>query len=378
MRICLVYDCLFPHTVGGAERWYRTLAEGLAAAGHDVTYVTMRQWDDEGASAPDGVNVVAVAPMMELYSRGRRRIVPPLLFGAGVLTHLARYGKGYDVVHTASFPYFSLLAAAAMRPIRRYRLVVDWFEVWTHEYWRSYIGRAGVMGWAVQRLCIRVRQRAFCTSQLYASRLREEGFTGEVEILRPYTGPLELGEPATVTEPLVVYAGRHIPEKRVPALLPAIREARERAPELHSLILGDGPERERVLELIQELALEDVVEAPGFVSAERVQHALCHAVCLVLPSAREGYGLVVVEAAAYGTPSVVVAGSDNAAVELIDEGVNGFVAPSASPRDLADAILRAHTAGPELRDSTRNWFIRNARELSLDSALERVTAAYQS
>ena len=31
MRICLVYDCLFPYTVGGAERWYRNLAERLAA-----------------------------------------------------------------------------------------------------------------------------------------------------------------------------------------------------------------------------------------------------------------------------------------------------------------------------------------------------------
>ena len=33
MRICLVYDCLFPYTVGGAERWYRNLAERLAELG---------------------------------------------------------------------------------------------------------------------------------------------------------------------------------------------------------------------------------------------------------------------------------------------------------------------------------------------------------
>ena len=31
MRICVVYDCLYPYTVGGAERWYRALAERLAA-----------------------------------------------------------------------------------------------------------------------------------------------------------------------------------------------------------------------------------------------------------------------------------------------------------------------------------------------------------
>jgi len=377
VRVCLVYDCLFPHTVGGAERWYRTLAEGLAAAGHEVTYITMRQWGDEGASAPDGVQVVAVAPRMELYSRGRRRFLPPLLFGAGVLWHLARQGRRYDVVHTASFPYFSLLAAGAMRRLCRYRLVVDWFEVWTRKYWRSYVGRAGIVGWAVQRLCIRLRQKAFCTSRLQANRLRDEGFTDEIEIIRPYTGPLEPGEPAAC-EPLVVYAGRHIPEKRVPALLPAIAEARRRAPELRYLILGDGPERERVLELIDELALAEVVEAPGFVPAERVQHALQHAACLALPSKREGYGLVVVEAAAYGTPSVVVEEPDNAAVELIEDGVNGFVAASASPRDLADTILRVHAAGPDLRDSTRRWFIRNAREMSLDTAIERVTAAYES
>ena len=44
MRVCVVYDCLFPHTVGGAERWYRNLAERLAADGHEVTYLTLRQW----------------------------------------------------------------------------------------------------------------------------------------------------------------------------------------------------------------------------------------------------------------------------------------------------------------------------------------------
>ena len=43
MRICIVYDCLFPYTVGGGERWYRALAGELVAAGHEVTYLTRRQ-----------------------------------------------------------------------------------------------------------------------------------------------------------------------------------------------------------------------------------------------------------------------------------------------------------------------------------------------
>src|SRR5437764_7665095 len=47
MRICLIYDCLYPYTVGGAERWYRNLALRLRDAGHEVTYLTLRQWDGE-------------------------------------------------------------------------------------------------------------------------------------------------------------------------------------------------------------------------------------------------------------------------------------------------------------------------------------------
>src|SRR5262245_9097851 len=132
MRICLVYDCLFPYTVGGAERWYRNLALRLAAEGHDVTYLTLRQWPRGEREDLPGVRVVATGPQMALYrGAGERRIVPPLVFGAGVLWHLLVHGRRYDVVHTASFPYFSLLAAGVTRRLGGFLLVVDWHELWS-------------------------------------------------------------------------------------------------------------------------------------------------------------------------------------------------------------------------------------------------------
>jgi glycosyltransferase involved in cell wall biosynthesis len=378
MRICLVYDCLFPHTVGGAERWYRSLAERLAADGHEVTYLTLRQWDRGVDPGVEGVDVRVVGPRMRLYAGpGRRRILPPLVFGVGVLCHLARHGHRYDVVHTCSFPYFSLLAAALVRLRWRYRLVVDWFEVWTRGYWRDYLGRlGGDTGWAVQRLCARLPQRAFCFSRLYAARLREEGLRGEITMLAgAYTGPLE-PRPVSEAEPVVAFAGRHIPEKQVPAIVPALARARAVVPELRGAILGDGPERPEVQRRVAELGLEGVVEVPGFVASEAVEAVVSTALCLLLPSRREGYGLVIIEAASHGTPSIVVAGPDNAAVELIDDGENGFIAPTASPEDLAEAILRVHAAGPALRETTAAWFASNARRLSLGASLEIALAAY--
>jgi glycosyltransferase involved in cell wall biosynthesis len=379
MRICLIYDCLFPHTVGGAERWYRNLAERLAERGHEVTYLTLRQWDRGTMPDLPGVEVLAVGPRMPLYSGDRRRILPPLVFGAGVLAHLLRPSRRYDVVHTASFPYFSLLAAALVRPLRRFRLVVDWHELWSRDYWRGYLGRVGgAIGWAVQGLCARVPHRAFCFSRLHARRLRESGFRGEVTVLEgEYAGALEPGEP-TPTEPVLMFAGRHIAEKRVPALVRAFERVGKARPELRLEIYGDGPERPRVLELVRELGLEARVEAPGFVDSARVEAALGRAACMVLPSSREGYGLVVLEAAARGTPSVVVAGPDNAAVELVEDGRNGFVASSAGPGELATAIVRVLDAGPELRDATSDWFRVNARRLSLESSLEIVLASYEA
>jgi glycosyltransferase involved in cell wall biosynthesis len=313
---------------------------------------------------------------MSAYIRGRRRLAPPVVFGLAVLRHLLVHGRRYDVVHTASFPYFSLLAAGVVRPLGGFRLVVDWHEVWTQAYWRDYVGPVGGrLGWAVQRLCLRLRQRAFCFSRLYERRLLEQGVRGGVILLEGQYEGLPAQE-ARIADLTVVFAGRHIPEKGAPAVVPAIARARQAIPDLRGEIYGDGGDRREVLDLIAAHNLEGVVDAPGFVDRSVIEHALQRALCLVLPSCREGYGLVVVEALAYGTPAVVVRGPDNAATEFIAEAENGFVAPSASAEDLAAAIVRVHEAGRGLRESTLAWFKRNAERLSLGHSVEVVLATY--
>jgi glycosyltransferase involved in cell wall biosynthesis len=380
VRICLVYDCLFPHTVGGLERYLRTVAERLAADGHEITYLTLRQWGrDVGPDVPAGARVIAVGPRMALYSGGgERRVAPPLIFGAGVLVHLLRHGRRYDVVHTASFPYFSLLAAAVVRPLYSFTLVVDWFELWSRAYWREYLGTlGGRVGWSVQKLCLRVPQHAFCFARLTGSRLRAEGIRGGVTVLTGlWAGPLEPDDPVAA-EPLVVFAGRHIPEKRAPAVIGAVARAARSIPELRGRVLGDGPERPTVLAAIAAEGAEGIVEAPGFVSADEVEADLRRSLCLLLPSRREGYGLVVVEACSHGTPCVLVADEDNAAAELIEDGVNGVIAASADPEDLAAAILRVHAAGRDMRLSTAAWFKANASRLSLAGTLDAVAETYR-
>ncbi len=315
-------------------------------------------------------------PILPLRGRKASRW-PPGRVWAGVLFHLLRHRRRYDVVHTASFPYFSLLAAGLARSIGSYEIIVDWHEVWTREYWEDYLGpRRGRLGWLVQRLCMRIPQRAFCFSRLHERRLRAEGILPEVTVLRgQYDGPEGSLKPAT-SPATVVYVGRHIPEKRVPAVVDAVQCARTTMPDLHCAIFGDGPERATVLAHIERSDLAAAIDAPGFVTQEVIEQALSDALCLVLPSRREGYGLVVVEAASRGTPSVVVEGADNAATELIDDGVNGFIASSAEPLVLAEAIAKVERGGERLRESTLTWFEDHRSELDLSTSLDQVVRAY--
>lgn len=378
-----MYDCLFPWTVGGAERWYRALAERLAADGHEVTYVTLVQWGEDDQPDLPGVEVVGLGGRRRpLYDQaGKRRVGPPLIFGASVLWWMLRHGRRFDVVHTASFPFFSLLALAVARPFGRYRVLCDWFEVWTKAYWCEYLGPiGGRIGYAVQWLCARVPQEAFVFSRVHAQRLHELNPRRDARHLTgAYTGSLVAPTPRPApTVPHIVYAGRHIPEKRVAELVPALGWLRQQVPDLRATILGDGPERQRVIDAVTEAGLEDVIAVPGFVATEEVDATFAAASCVVQPSSREGYGLVVVESASRGVPVVVVDGPDNAATELVDEGVNGFVAPSTAPGDLGATLLRALEGGDQLGASTCEWFAENAERLSIGRSLDDLAAIYSA
>jgi glycosyltransferase involved in cell wall biosynthesis len=235
----------------------------------------------------------------------------------------------------------------------------------------------GTAGWIVQGACIRIPHQAFCMSRMHAARLLREGYRGTPVVLPGlYAGRREPTPSGSVDPSLVVYAGRHVREKRLDALVQGFASALRERPDLRLEIYGDGPERPRIEALVRRLGLEASVRVLGAQPEEEVASALARAACLATASEREGYGLIVVEAAARGTPSIVVAGPENAALELVEEGVNGAVAASARAEDIASAILRVLDAGPALRASTAAWFAANAERLRLERSLEAVCAVY--
>lgn len=357
--VAVAYDCLFPYTTGGGERQYRAFAEALNDVGLTVDYLTVTQWDGE-TPVEEGFQVLPVTGRVSLYSAdGVRRIPAALRYALGLFGALRRGRSRYDAVIVSGLPIFNVFAARLALWGSRTRVVVDYLEVWHRRQWVEYSGAVtGTIAWLLQRAAIAITPLATCHSQLSASRLRREGLRSAPLVSPGLIDAAVQTAPTTsaTLPPYVLYVGRHIPDKRVESLPAAVAHARTAIPGLRLVVLGSGPSSPQIRAEVARVGGEEWTDFPGFVDDAELDALLHGALALINPSRREGYGLVVVEANAHGTPVVLVADEGNAATELVDEGVNGVVAPSTSPTDLARAIRAVADGGDDLRRSARAWY----------------------
>jgi len=333
---------------------YRRMAELLTERGSEVDYVTRAQWD---GPAPE--TVFSVVPVW----RGA------IYDGAGTRTPVS------------ALPVLNVFAVQLALAGNKTFVVSDWLEVWGRRQWRAYSGALmGTVASVLQFVAIRLGNLHTVNSLFTGSRIRRYR-RGAAPVTLGLVDLVGAAPDVTTTrgdEPYLIFVGRHIADKRLTALLPAFREARTQISDLRLVIVGSGPETAAVAARNIELGLHDVVTLTGRVSDDELRTLLAGARALVNPSRREGFGLVIAEAAAVATPSVVVAGPDDTAAELVNNGVNGFVAASVQPHDLADAIVKVVTAGEQLRRSTQAWFEQERTAGGLSRSIDQILQAYRS
>lgn len=376
-RVAIAYDCLYPFTTGGGERQYEAFARHFARRGLQVDYLTTRQWEE----APEDLPYAAVpisGPLRLYNSEGVRRSGTALRYAAALFRTLVTRRKDYDVLIVSALPVLNVFAARAALARSRTRVVVDYLEVWGYRQWLTYAGPiVGNVAWLLQRFAIRCTPVASCHSQLSARRLRIEGFRGELLISPGLIDTSRLdeshsGTSPAATPPYVLYAGRHIPDKQVEVLPAAVAEARSRVPGLRLIILGEGPSGPQIESAIDALGAPDWIERRGFVSEDELKSLMAGAAVLANPSRREGYGLVVVESASFGTPVVLVNHEGNASTELVEPDVNGFISPTPAPGPVSDAIVRAVHGGVGLRERARRWYEAAVVSKSIAATVDRI------
>lgn len=348
LRLLLLYDCLYPESLGGIEHRNLELARALAARGHRVT---LAGFGDDATSPAPGVDRLALGPRRTLHDRhGRRRATAALAYAAAT----ARLDlAGFDLVETASLPFGHLPPLALRCRVRGVPLVVTWYEYWG-AYWRRYLGAPWWPLFALwERLSATLGGTAIATSRLTATRLAARR-GGEVPVVpvgistEAIAAAAAAGASGPPGAPLL-YAGRLIPEKRLDLLLAAIARLADRPARPLLDLVGEGPDRPRLERLAGELGIADRVRFCGRLPAAMdVWRALGAAEIAVQPSAREGFGIFPLEALAAGRPVVICESSESAVGELVEDRRHGL-AVAAEPEPLAAALSRLLDDEPERR-----------------------------
>ena len=373
-RVAIAYDCFYPVHNGGGERVYRRLADLLVGRGGKVTYVTRADWATD--AAPRARFDIAGVWRGEIADEnGTRTATSAVAFAGALFRHFLRHRGAYDLVIVAALPVLNVFAVRLALLGTRTVLAPDWLEIWPWRKWRAYSGLAvGTIAYVLQSIGVRVGRIQTVNSAFTRARLLR---------YRPGADPIVLGLVDLVGEatdaasppsipPVALFVGRHIADKRLDVLPAALAVARKTIPDLEAVVAGSGPETDAVRRAAEAAGVPHAMQFAGRVDDRELNELMATSAVLVNPSAREGFGLVVAEAAAHGTPSVVVAGEDNAAAELVLDGENGFVAASVTPAVLGAAIVRAVQGGAELRRSTSVWFARERRERSLTRSLDEI------
>ncbi|HEX2481417.1 MAG TPA: glycosyltransferase, partial [Methylomirabilota bacterium] len=331
MRIALLLPTL---DGGGAQRVFLTLAEVLAVRGYEVELVVGQRRGDLVATVPKGMTAVdlerrhlrTALPALVRYLRARR---PDCLLStmnhANVLaiaaTRLARTSTGVVVRVANTLSYHGSVRASPFRPVTL----------------------------ALARRMYRAADLVIAVSKGVASELtgfanlRPDAITVipnpvvpadlAVRCRQPPDHPwFQAGQP-----PVVLGMGRLAPHKNFPALVEAFQTVRASI-EARLVILGEGEERPRIVQLADACGVSSEIALPGFVP--NPYPYLARAAAYVLSSNREGLPGALIQAMACGVP-VVATDCRNGPREILHDGEFGRLVPVGDVAALARAIHRA-------------------------------------
>lgn len=364
-RIGFVSDGVYPFNKGGKERRLWEITRRLQEGGVDVHIYTMKWWTGARTLDLEGIRLHAICKQRALYQGERRSITQAIIFGLATLKLIV---ARFDVLDVDHMPYFPVFTARIVCALRRKRMVATWHEVWGSEYWRSYIGRLAPISAAIEWLAARAAHEIIADSPQTSARLIEQ-----LKVKVPVR-TIELGvdlatiqaENNSTLESDILYAGRLLAHKNVDMLLRAVALLKEDRPWLRCRIIGEGPERSRLESLALDLDLERNVSFHDFFPGSAVYGVMKSATVFAIPSVREGFGVVVLEANSCGLPVVSVNHPDNAARHLIMQDQNGYLAEADAvslAKALDTALIRAPLLDPRA-SAVRSGYLRDWGEVA--------------
>jgi 1,2-diacylglycerol 3-alpha-glucosyltransferase len=379
MRIAIFTDTYRPE-INGVVTSVDTVCDELREQGHDVFLFAPRYFGREDHN-PGTVRFPSI-PYPFPQMRERRIALP---WGGAFRT----FGRlGIDVIHSqvpGTIGIFALVASWIWRVPHVHTYHTHYME-YTHymPFPRSFSTRA--VKWIAQHFCGR------CQHVISPSRGMREAIIGhgvdapisvvptgiEMRSEQPTKSiddlfdQYNLGDPTRVAgKRLLVSVGRLGREKNICYLMRALAIIKERH-DVHLLMIGNGPDREEVEQLIDRLGLGDRVTLVGYVSHDDVFAFIRNSDLFVFSSVTETQGLVLLESMAVGTPVVAIEGIGVS--DLLEDNAGGL-ATTSSMVDFTTAVDR-FLSDDHFLATKRDEALGRAREWSVENQVSKITRIY--
>ena len=345
---------------GGSEVFVEHIARGLVAMGHEATVVCAAHAQAPSDEVKDGVRFVRRGNKLTVYARGWW-----LAFRRS-LGHVDAY---VDVQN--GIPFFARLAS-------RTPVIVLVHHVHREQWPVVYPGLAGKIGWAIES---QVARRMFtgcqyvAVSQATKAELTRVGVRADdIAVVHNGAEPARAVAVERSETPLVCTLGRLVPHKQVEHAIDAVAALADEFPAIRLAVVGSGWWEESLQKYVAERGLAHVVTFEGHVDEQRKHEILAASWVLALPSLKEGWGLVVGEAAQHQVPTLAYR-SAGGTTESVEDGVTGVLA---TDRDDFERQLRRLVADEAYRLTLGEAALKQATSYTWEHATQSFAAIIEA
>lgn len=171
---------------------------------------------------------------------------------------------------------------------------------------------------------------------------------------------------------VIISIGRLVKRKGFEFLIEAMNKIQN--PNIKLLLVGDGPEKKQIQQLIKKYNLDNRVKLLGKVSTEEKYKLLLLSEIFVLPSLHEGFGIVILEAMSVGLPVIVT--NNGGQTDIVLDGINGFLIPICNAEKIAEKILQLYL-NPQLREKMSLNNIDRIKNFSIENTCNKYNFLFQ-
>ena len=330
---------------GGSERYVETMARGLVENGARVTIFCAAHDAAPSDQVVDGVRYVRRGNHLDVYLLGVWNLL------------LRRFGKVDVIVDVQNgLPFFTRIATH--KPV-----VVLVHHVHREQWPVIFPGTLGRVGWWIERRLAPVlyrRSQYVAVSRATRAELVTLGVDKKrIAIVHNGTAtPPDVAAERSPT-PAIVVVGRLVPHKQVEHAIDAVAAVRADHPDVHLSVVGSGWWEDELRKYAADAGAGDLVTFEGQVSEERKHEILARSWLMLLPSLKEGWGLVIGEAGTHRVPTVAYS-SAGGTCESVKHDRSGLLVAdevelTSALRELISDVDRRHRLGDGAYDMSREF-----------------------